>query len=181
VAADSPTPDVAARLRETAERSPDQVALCWHHQTISYRTLDDRVDAAAAALQGLGVSPGDRVALVLGNVPAFVEAHFATLRAGGTVVPLNTGLTADELDHALTDSGARVVVAMPALVDVLVASTASSTSWSPVRIRRWSSPFPAGATSSMRPAPPRRSRATRRTSPRSSTRRERRGVRAARC
>ncbi|MBW3620129.1 MAG: long-chain fatty acid--CoA ligase [Actinobacteria bacterium] len=113
-------PDIAARLRETAAAAPDRVALRWQDRSLTYGELDARVDAAAGALQHLGVVAGDRVAVVLGNVPAFVEAHFGALRAGAAVVPLNTGLTSDELRHALEDSGARVVVGMAAVADVLL-------------------------------------------------------------
>jgi long-chain acyl-CoA synthetase len=120
VGTETERPDIAARLRETATGDRDRVALRWQDRSLTYGELDARVDAAAGALQHLGVEPGDRVALVLGNVPAFVEAHFGALRAGATVVPLNTGLTADELHHALSDSGATVVVGMPAVADVLL-------------------------------------------------------------
>ncbi|MBW3658335.1 MAG: long-chain fatty acid--CoA ligase [Actinobacteria bacterium] len=113
-------PDIAARLRETATAAPGRTALRWQDKSLTYGELDARVDAAAGALQHLGVVPGDRVAVVLGNVPAFVEAHFGALRAGATVVPLNTGLTSDELAHALGDSGAKVVVGMAAVADVLL-------------------------------------------------------------
>ena len=113
-------PDVAARLRATAREVPDRVALAWQDQVVTYRELDARVDAAAAGLQHLGVRPGDRVALLLGNVPAFVEAHFGALRAGATVVPLTLGLAADEVAHALADSGASVLVMAAVVADELV-------------------------------------------------------------
>jgi long-chain acyl-CoA synthetase len=71
------------------------------------------VDRATAALQELGVAPGDRVALVLGTTPAFVVAACAVLRAGAALVPLLPGLAPDELRHALADSGAKVAVAGP--------------------------------------------------------------------
>ncbi len=121
MATETSSTDVAARLRDTARRAPDRVALRWQHRVVTYGELDARVDRAVAALQHLGVEPGDRVAIALGNVPAFVEAHFATLRAGATVVPLNSGLTSDEFRHALADSGASVAVVMPAVADLFLA------------------------------------------------------------
>ena len=116
----TPGPDVAARLRTTAEQAPDRVAIAWHDQTVTYGELDARVDAAAAGLQHLGVRPGDRVAVLLGNVPAFVEAYFGALRAGATVVPLTLGLAADEVAYALTDSGASVLVVAAVVADQIV-------------------------------------------------------------
>ncbi|MDX1620555.1 MAG: long-chain fatty acid--CoA ligase, partial [Nitriliruptorales bacterium] len=82
--------------------------------------LDAAVDAGAAGLHGIGIEPGDRVALVLGNVPAFVEAYYAVLRAGAIAVPLNPGSTADELRYVLEDSGARAVVVRAGLLDAVV-------------------------------------------------------------
>lgn len=112
--------DIAARLRETAHRAPEHEALVWHGQSITYGELNDRVDAAAGAFQHLGVTAGDRVAIVCGNVPAFVEAYFATHRCGAAAVPLNPDLTPDELRYVLADSGARVCVAAAAVADLLV-------------------------------------------------------------
>ncbi|MFP5309741.1 MAG: long-chain-fatty-acid--CoA ligase [Actinomycetes bacterium] len=116
--------DVAARLRTTAAQHPDQVALVWQDQAITYAELDARVDAGVAGLRALGVGSGDRVAIVVGNVPAFVEAHFATLRAGGVVVPCNLGLATDELVHVFADSGAKVVVTADAVAATVLAATA---------------------------------------------------------
>ena len=112
--------DVAARLRETARRAPDRVALVWQEQQTTYGDLDARVDRAAAAFQGLGIGPGDRVALLLGNVPAFVEAYFGVLRSGAAAVPLTLGLAPDEVGHALADSGARVLVVAAVVADAMI-------------------------------------------------------------
>ena len=111
--------DVAAVLRDRAADAADRVAIRWQGRTISYGDLDGRVDAAAGALAGLGVVPGDRVALVLGNTPTFVESYLGALRAGAAVVPLNPGLTAEELRFALEDSGAVVCVSMAGAADAV--------------------------------------------------------------
>ncbi len=107
---DGPVPDLARRLRETAARVPERTALVSATARWSYSELHDRVDRATALLQRLGVGPGDRVALVLGNVPAFLEAYAGVLRAGAAFVPLLPGLAPDELRHALADSGTSVAV-----------------------------------------------------------------------
>ncbi|MBW3561724.1 MAG: long-chain fatty acid--CoA ligase [Actinobacteria bacterium] len=101
---------LADGLSETAERSPSQVALVWQDQRITYSDLDHRVTAAAGGLQHLGVEAGDRVALMLGNTPHFVEAFLGALRAGAVVVPINTALTGQEVAAILADCGARVLV-----------------------------------------------------------------------
>jgi long-chain acyl-CoA synthetase len=130
--------DLTARLRQAATTAPERVALRWDGGELSYRELDERVDAGAAALQALGVAPGDRVALVLGTSTTFVVAAYATLRAGAAIVPLLPGLAPDELRHAIADSGARTAVVgaeragdvaalrpeLPELVDLLVGNDA---------------------------------------------------------
>ncbi|MFA9432679.1 AMP-binding protein [Egicoccus sp. AB-alg2] len=108
-----PPVDVAARLRMTATQRPDHPALVWDGGRLTYGELHARVDAGTAALQALGVAPGDRVALVAGTTPAFVEVAAAVLRAGAILVPLLPGLAPDELRHALADSGASVAVVGP--------------------------------------------------------------------
>jgi long-chain acyl-CoA synthetase len=107
------TVDVAARLRHTATEHPDRPALIWEGGQRSYGELHRRVEAGTAALQELGVGPGERVALVLGTTPAFVEVAGSVLRAGAALVPLLPGLAPDELRHALRDSGATVAVVGP--------------------------------------------------------------------
>jgi long-chain acyl-CoA synthetase len=105
--------DVAARLRRTAAERPDHLALVWAGGSRSYGELHERVESGTAALQQLGVRPGDRVAVVLGTTPAFVEVAAAVLRTGACLVPLLPGLAPDELRHALLDSAAQVAVVGP--------------------------------------------------------------------
>lgn len=106
--------DLAARLRETAARVPGRPAVRWQAREITYAELDRRVDAAASALARLGVERDERVAVLLGNTPAFLEAFLGTLRAGGTIVPLNPFLTAVEVREVLEDCAPRVLVAAEA-------------------------------------------------------------------
>ena len=58
-----------------------------------------------------GLAPGDRVAVVLGNVVEFAVTYYGALRAGLVVVPVNPAYTAREMAHLLGDSGARLAVA----------------------------------------------------------------------
>ncbi|WP_239163044.1 AMP-binding protein [Paractinoplanes rishiriensis] len=104
--------DVPARdpVAAAAARRPHHPALITPDATLTWAELDARVQEAARRLVMLA-RPRDRVAIVLGNTVDFVVTYFGTLRAGRVAVPLNPGYTADELDHAIGDCQATVVVA----------------------------------------------------------------------
>ncbi|MCL7453758.1 MAG: long-chain fatty acid--CoA ligase [Anaerolineae bacterium] len=80
--------------------------------TMSYKELLELTQRFAAALQGLGVKKGDRVAVHLPNCPQFIIAYYATSMVGGIVVPCNPQYVPRELRHQLTDSGAKVAVTL---------------------------------------------------------------------
>ncbi len=111
---------IEGRLVETAVRTPDRPAILWQGRTLTYGELDRRVDAAAADLQSGGIGVGDRVAIQVGNVPAFVEAYYATQRIGAVAVPLSIALAPDEVAHALADSGAGLFVVAGSVADAMV-------------------------------------------------------------
>ena len=71
---------------------------------ISFAELDSRSNRFANALKGLGIKPGDRVALALMNSVEFIEAFFAIAKIGGVIVPLNWRLVSNELEFILKDS-----------------------------------------------------------------------------
>lgn len=77
---------------------------------LTYKQLDAAVDRFAAALHGLGVRKGDRVALMLPNSPQFVISFFAAARIGAIIVNINPTYTARELHEQLADSGAETIV-----------------------------------------------------------------------
>jgi long-chain acyl-CoA synthetase len=100
---------------------PDKAALVHGDRTVTYAELEDRVRRAAAALARLGVRKGDRVALVVGNTPEFVEALHGTLRLGAVAAPLNVMLTPEEAAYVLADADANVVVADPPFLPTVLA------------------------------------------------------------
>ena len=110
-------------LEATARESPDLVATIFGGAVagrcvdakLTYRDLDRLADRFAAGLQRLGISKGDRVALVLPNCPQFVYCFFGALKAGAVVVPTNPLYTVRELHAQLADSGARAVVVLSRL------------------------------------------------------------------
>lgn len=101
---------VTHALERAAAAHPSRVATDFMGAVTTYSALARAVSRAAAALRGLGVRPGDRVALVLPNCTTHVVAFYAVLRIGGVVVEHNPTYTAGELEHQLHDSGATVVI-----------------------------------------------------------------------
>jgi long-chain acyl-CoA synthetase len=116
--------DALAMFRASVRRNPDGDLIRYFGAGITARELDELSDAFAVALAGLGVIPGDRVALYLQNVPQFVIGLLATWKAGAVAVPVNPMNKARELDAVLTDSGARVLVCLEGLYRDVAAGVA---------------------------------------------------------
>ena len=107
-----PDVDLGGLLAETARKFPDRPALLFYGTRITYGELDRLVNRFANGLAALGVLRGDRVALMLPNIPQMVIAYYGTLRAGAIAVPTNPLYRSHELEVQLRDSGASVLVAV---------------------------------------------------------------------
>jgi len=97
----------------SADRRPEHTAVRLNERTLSFAELDRAARGVAASLRGHGLEPGDRVALLVPNVPEFTIVYFGILYAGCTVVPLNVLLSAPEVTYHLEDSGAKLLFAHP--------------------------------------------------------------------
>jgi len=97
-----------------AGEQPERPAILFEDETISYGQLRANITRFADALVKLGLQSGERVALFLGNGPAFVVAYLGTHLAGGIVVLVNTQYRQVELSHILNDAAVRVCVTSPA-------------------------------------------------------------------
>lgn len=97
-------------LREAARRFPDRTATLFFGAKMTYRELDEQADRFATALHQMGVRKGDRVAAYLPNCPPYAITYSAVLRLGAVLVNNNPLYTERELEHQLTDSGAKVLV-----------------------------------------------------------------------
>src|SRR4051812_27089639 len=105
-------PDSLAQLlTETAARHGERPALKLDDAVVNYAVLDEGATRIAGLLQERGLQPGDRVGVMLPNVPYFAVAYYGILRAGGVVVPMNVLLKGREVAFYLNDSGARHVFA----------------------------------------------------------------------
>ena len=101
---------VAHMLEESFRKNASNPFSVCMDQWMSYGELDRLSGALGAYLQGLGLEPGARVAIMLPNVPQFGVTMAAVLRAGYTCVNVNPLYTARELQHQLKDSGATAIV-----------------------------------------------------------------------
>jgi long-chain acyl-CoA synthetase len=99
-------------VAEAVAQRPDAPAVLFKGRTISYGELDRASDAFAAALVGLGVAEGDRVALLLPNCPQFLICELGAWKAGAILVPLNPIYTEQELEGALARTGAETIVVL---------------------------------------------------------------------
>jgi long-chain acyl-CoA synthetase len=104
--------DLVESVERWAASLPDAVALRFEGEAITYEELNRRANRVANGLQGVGVGKGDRVAIMLPNIPEFVYACVATLKLGAVAVPFNTLYKGGEILHILKDSGAKVVIAL---------------------------------------------------------------------
>jgi fatty-acyl-CoA synthase len=99
-----PETSLYENLKVSAERYPDQSAIYYYGNAISYSELNEEVNSLAGFLQQkLGVAKGDRVLLFMQNSPQFVIGFYAISRADAVVVPINPMLTADELSFYIKD------------------------------------------------------------------------------
>jgi len=106
--------NLAMTLTEATDMYPDRPAIRLDELVLTYRELDERSARVAGLLAARGVEPGDRVGLMLPNVPQFPMLYYGVLRAGAVVVPMNPLLKAREIEYYLEDSGARLLFAWDA-------------------------------------------------------------------
>src|SRR5579859_6398844 len=97
--------------RRTGRLHADREAVVDGELRLSYRQFFDRCDRWSAALQGLGVRQGDRVATIAPNTHAQLEAFYAVPQIGAVLVPINYRLTAEDFVYIVNHSGATVVCA----------------------------------------------------------------------
>ena len=100
-------------LHANANEDPEAIVLRAGDLEMTYGELNRAVCGVAASLRERGVSPGDKVALLVPNVPEFTIAYFGILYAGATVVPINVLAAAPEVTYFLEDSDARLLIVHP--------------------------------------------------------------------
>ncbi len=101
---------LVALLDESFKKYGPRTAYRFMGKTITFAQVDVATRARGAYLQAPGLQKGDRVAIMMPNVPQYPVAVAAILRAGGVVVNVNPLYTPRELEHQLKDSGAKIII-----------------------------------------------------------------------
>ncbi len=109
-------PNLAENLVATALAHPDAVAIKLDDIEVTFGALEALSQRVAGLLAAHGAKPGDRVALVMPNIPQMAFIYYGALRFGAVVVPLNPLLKAREIAYHLADAGAHVVFAWEGVV-----------------------------------------------------------------
>ncbi len=100
------------RFEEVVEKYPDNVALVYLGEGISFKKLKEYIDRFATALHDLGVGKQDKVMLYIPNCPQWVIANFAVQRIGAVVVPVSPIYTAYEVDYMVKDAEVETIICL---------------------------------------------------------------------
>jgi len=109
---DFPELTLGDMFAKAVEESPEHKAVSFFGKRLKYREVGVQVDHLAQALTQLGVKKGDRIAVLLPNVPQYPIVHFAALKIGAILVPTNPLYVERELEYQLNDSGAETIVTL---------------------------------------------------------------------
>jgi long-chain acyl-CoA synthetase len=103
-------PSLRAEVEMSRAFGPDRTFLVYEDERVSFEAFYRAVSAFIRELQAAGVKKGDRVALVMRNLPEWPVAFYAGVSLGAVVTPLNAWWTGLELEYGLTDSGSKVLI-----------------------------------------------------------------------
>jgi 4-coumarate--CoA ligase len=123
-----PGTTITAHVLRRAAAAADRPALIdgGTRDTTSYAELDERIHRFAGGLAARGMGIGSTLALLAPNVPEYAVVFHGTAVSGATITTLNPTYTADEIRHQLQDSGATILVTVPAVLEVARAAMADT-------------------------------------------------------
>jgi long-chain acyl-CoA synthetase len=114
-----PQQPVSWLLEQAVQHGPGVVACRYFNQEVTYEQLLTLSHRMAAALHSYGLQPGERVAILLPNIPEYLVALFGTWLASGTVVPLNPLMVREEIEALLDSTQCKVVIALDLLLPLV--------------------------------------------------------------
>jgi long-chain acyl-CoA synthetase len=118
--------NLAANLSRSAREHADSVAIKLDDAELAYKHLDAAASGVANLLAERGVEPGDRVGIMLPNVPYFPVIYYGVLKLGAVVVPMNVLLKQREVGFYLSDSGAKLLFAWHGFAEAAEAGAAEA-------------------------------------------------------
>ncbi len=119
---------LAELVADVAARDGERTAIIFGEQRLSYAQTNGLIEQVANALAARGIAHGDRVALMVPNIPQFVVAYYAILRLGAVVVPLNLLYKAEEVGYILDDSAAKAIIVFELFYPQVAAGIAAAKS-----------------------------------------------------
>ena len=134
-----PYPDITVQsfLQEAVQKHPTSVALISsahvpvlgrQASTITYAELDKLSDTLASGLVDMGLKKGDRVAIIMPNIAAFVISYYAILKAGGVVAAANPTYPPDKMQFQINDCDAEIVLTMSLFYNAFKTNSAADES-----------------------------------------------------
>jgi len=116
---DYPEASLQDLLRKTAKNYPEQIAIVYFNDEITYGELNVLSDQFAAGLLKVNIKKGDRVALFLNNIPQFIIAYFGILKIGAVVTTISPLHREREVNYQLVNSGAKSIVTLNSLYPII--------------------------------------------------------------
>jgi len=110
-----PSITVVQMLEEAAQKYPTHPCTIFKNTAITYQEMDELTDRLAAGFSSLGIHKGDRLGLLLPNLPQFVLAYFAALKTGAVVVATNPLYKPHEIVSQVNDAGVQVMLVLSSL------------------------------------------------------------------
>lgn len=120
--------NLIAQLEHVVNRMPDQTAIIFGDIEINYLEFYKSIGRLAQAFKELGIKKGERIAVLLPNVPHYCITYYATLQAGAVIVPVNFMNNVNEIMHQLSDSEARLVISWHGFEKQVTAAAAATPS-----------------------------------------------------
>ncbi len=111
---------VVDNLKKSSEENPNHTAIVFKGRRISYREVEEYSNSFANALISMGISRGDRVAIMLPNLPQTIISYYGILKAGGVVVNINPDSSKREIEHIITNSRAGMIISLMVNIERLL-------------------------------------------------------------
>ncbi|ARD84883.1 long chain fatty acid Co-A ligase [Ferroplasma acidiphilum] len=112
-------PDISIyrAFSDSVEKNKDNIAIDFMGKKITYSSLKEKIDSISVRLGELGITKGDRIAVMLPNIPQYITYFFAIVKLGAVIVQVNPLYTIRELEFEIKDSGANTLIVMDDFID----------------------------------------------------------------